>query len=458
MSALLASLPRAVLVLGLAAHRVAPRRAAEPAPKPDTYLCPNATGGAVDCFLDAVEHLYTMCRQVKSIEIIEFGYEKSDEGVNGAKSEYCVDKHRLSMTRPYQAALREATGSRAAVDGLRALHDLWLKALAELKWKPGESDDEYKARIAKPYDGLPRARDRRARRASRPPRPRPQRPPAKAAAAAAAAPAEPRARTEPRRARPPAPTPTRRRPIRELAAIFGDGGALARALPGFRFRPQQLAMAEAVAARHRRRARADRRGRHRHRQDLRLSRPGAALRRQGDRLDRHQDAAGPALPARPAAGARRAARAGDARAAQGPRQLRLPPSSRARRRRGPPAVARRRAAPAEDHRVLARVARPATAASSPTCRRTRRSGRSSRRRATTASASNCALPRRMLRAEGAQGRARGRRRRRQPPPVLRRRDAARRRAGRAAAGLQHGDPRRGAPAARTPRRCSSASS
>jgi ATP-dependent DNA helicase DinG len=32
-----------------------------------------------------------------------------------------------------------------------------------------------------------------------------------------------------------------------LAAIFGDGGTLARALPGFRFRAQQLAMAQAVA-------------------------------------------------------------------------------------------------------------------------------------------------------------------------------------------------------------------
>src|SRR4029450_926077 len=32
-----------------------------------------------------------------------------------------------------------------------------------------------------------------------------------------------------------------------LAAIFGEGGALARALPGFRFRPQQLEMADAVA-------------------------------------------------------------------------------------------------------------------------------------------------------------------------------------------------------------------
>ena len=95
-------------------------RSAEPAPKPDTYLCPHATGGAVDCFLHAVEHLYTMCRQVKSIEIIEFGYEKSAEGTNGAKSEYCVDKHRLSITRPYQSALREATPSRTGVDGLRA--------------------------------------------------------------------------------------------------------------------------------------------------------------------------------------------------------------------------------------------------------------------------------------------------------------------------------------------------
>ena len=127
-------------------------RSAEPAPKPDTYLCPHSTGGAVDCFLHAVEHLYTMCRQVKSIEIIEFGYEKSTEGTNGAKSEYCVDKHRLSITRPYQSALREATPSRSAVDGVRGLYDYWLKALADLKWIPGESDAEYKARIAKPYD------------------------------------------------------------------------------------------------------------------------------------------------------------------------------------------------------------------------------------------------------------------------------------------------------------------
>jgi hypothetical protein len=149
-------MPRPLAFVALLIALVAPLPAAaqkEPgAPKPDTYICPNAASSkAIECFLNAVEHLYTMCRQVKSIEIIEFGYDKSDEGVNGAKSEYCVDKHKVSMTRPYQAALKEATGSRAAVDGLRGLYDQWLKALADLKWVPGESDEQYKARVAKPY-------------------------------------------------------------------------------------------------------------------------------------------------------------------------------------------------------------------------------------------------------------------------------------------------------------------
>ncbi len=92
-----------------------------------------------------------MCKHVKSIEVLEFGYEQSEEGANGAKSEYCVDKHKISMVRPYQAALKEATGSRHAVDGLRGLYDLWLKSLVDLKWRPGESDADYKERTAKPY-------------------------------------------------------------------------------------------------------------------------------------------------------------------------------------------------------------------------------------------------------------------------------------------------------------------
>jgi hypothetical protein len=140
-----------VALLGTPALAAGEKKADTLAKGETTYICPNAAGGAVDCFLNAVEHLYTMCRQVKSIEIIEFGYEKSTEGTNGSKSEYCIDKHRVSIVRPYQLALREATGSRAAVDELRALYELWQKALVELKWAPGEKDDEYRQRVAKPY-------------------------------------------------------------------------------------------------------------------------------------------------------------------------------------------------------------------------------------------------------------------------------------------------------------------
>ena len=42
-----------------------------------------------------------------------------------------------------------------------------------------------------------------------------------------------------------APTPLDDDPA--LDAIFREGGTLARALPGFRFRSQQLAMAQAIA-------------------------------------------------------------------------------------------------------------------------------------------------------------------------------------------------------------------
>ena len=153
---------RARLVVSFVASFVAsfmiPAHAAEFIPNPsfvpkaDTYICPNSPGGAVECYLEAVAHLYTMCRNVKSIEIIEWGYEKSTEGTNGAKSEYCIDKHRLSMVRPYQAALKEATPNPEAVNKLRELQDLWAKSLIGLSWKPGETDEEYKARVAQPYD------------------------------------------------------------------------------------------------------------------------------------------------------------------------------------------------------------------------------------------------------------------------------------------------------------------
>src|SRR5690349_15292762 len=77
------------------------------------YVCPNADKGpALECYFDAIRHLYTMCRHVKSIEIIEWGYEKSSEGVNQAKSEYCIDKQRGNMKAPYQAALKDAGASK----------------------------------------------------------------------------------------------------------------------------------------------------------------------------------------------------------------------------------------------------------------------------------------------------------------------------------------------------------
>jgi hypothetical protein len=119
------------------------------------YVCPHADGQpALECFFDAVQHLYTMCRNVKSIEILEFGYEKSTEGTNGAKTEYCLDKQKQNIERPYKAALREVAKSKPAVEGVQHLQQMWLAAMKELQWRSGESDDDYKARVAKPYEAF----------------------------------------------------------------------------------------------------------------------------------------------------------------------------------------------------------------------------------------------------------------------------------------------------------------
>jgi hypothetical protein len=119
------------------------------------YVCPHADGQpAVECYFDAVQHLYTMCRNVKSIEVIEFGYEKSIEGTNGAKSESCLDKQKLNIAQPFAAALKQAKQSKQskqAIEGLNDLQRVWLAALTELRWHDGESDDQYKARVTKPY-------------------------------------------------------------------------------------------------------------------------------------------------------------------------------------------------------------------------------------------------------------------------------------------------------------------
>jgi hypothetical protein len=117
------------------------------------YVCPHADGQpALECFFDAVSHLYTMCRNVKAIEIIEFGYEKSTEGTNGAKSESCFEKQKQALAKTYQAAVKQVRKSKRVVDGLHGLQERWLSAMGHLKWRDGESDDDYKARVAKPYD------------------------------------------------------------------------------------------------------------------------------------------------------------------------------------------------------------------------------------------------------------------------------------------------------------------
>jgi hypothetical protein len=141
----------AVVLCATAAAVAAPAATAQKFQPGSNYICPNNSDTGLDCYLDAVSHLYTMCRHIKSIEVIEFGYDKSQEGVNGAKSEYCVDKQKINITRPYQAALTEVTSSKDAVNGLRMLQQLWLEALVALKWNPGESDDDYKTRVARPY-------------------------------------------------------------------------------------------------------------------------------------------------------------------------------------------------------------------------------------------------------------------------------------------------------------------
>jgi hypothetical protein len=217
-----------------------PARSAEFVPKPDfvpkadTYICPNVTGGAVECYLDAVPHLYTMCRQVKSIEIIEHGYEKSAEGTNGAKSEYCIDKHRLSMARPYQAALKEATPNAAAVDALRALQELWLKSLSELKWNPGETDEQYKARVAKPYEVFSErvTAVRAVLAASKDKAPPPSADKARRQTRHAAAQDQERQLSD---AALSTASAGARASDRELTAILGESGLLAGALPAFAF-------------------------------------------------------------------------------------------------------------------------------------------------------------------------------------------------------------------------------
>jgi hypothetical protein len=123
--------------------------------KVNPYICPTtANGSGFDCFLEAVPQTYTMCRQIKSIEILEYGMDGAQEGVNGAKTESCIDKHKLLIVRPYQAALRESTHSKEMVESLRKLYDFWLDSLAKLVPTQGEANATYKLRVDTPYAGF----------------------------------------------------------------------------------------------------------------------------------------------------------------------------------------------------------------------------------------------------------------------------------------------------------------
>ncbi len=145
---------RRALVLATFAAAFLPPAAAQRFDPGSRYICPNHQESGLDCYLDAVTHLYTMCRHVKSIEIIEFGMAKAQEGVNGAKSEYCVDKQKINIARPYHAALREATGWREVVDSLRTLQQLWLDSMVNLKYRSDEQADAYEDRVNRIYDEL----------------------------------------------------------------------------------------------------------------------------------------------------------------------------------------------------------------------------------------------------------------------------------------------------------------
>ncbi|HEX4523573.1 MAG TPA: hypothetical protein VH704_08635 [Casimicrobiaceae bacterium] len=121
----------------------------------DPYICPTALhGSGTDCFFEAVAQTYTMCRQVKSIEIIEFGLAGAQVGTHGAKTEGCIEKHKRLIARPYQAALREAGRNMGKVHGLQKLYATWENDLAKLTPGPEEIDEGYKERVARVYGDL----------------------------------------------------------------------------------------------------------------------------------------------------------------------------------------------------------------------------------------------------------------------------------------------------------------
>ena len=150
--ALAFSLTVSLAVLSVTVFGVVTSGEARALDKVDPYICPtNAQGSAIDCFLEAIPQTYTMCRHIKGIEIIEYGMAGQQEGVNGAKTDSCIDKHKLSLNLPYQASLRAARNP-AEVQSLRKLYATWLDSMVKLHPAPDENEIEYKERVVRPYD------------------------------------------------------------------------------------------------------------------------------------------------------------------------------------------------------------------------------------------------------------------------------------------------------------------
>jgi LPS sulfotransferase NodH len=143
---------RLALLALLAVSAVLPAASVYALDNVNPYICPTAfNGSGTDCFFEAVPHTYAMCHLVKSIEIMEFGLAGAQQGVNGAKTEGCIEKNKRLIARPYQAALREAGRDKRKVQGLQELYATWTRSLAELTPGLDEIDAGYKQRVTHPY-------------------------------------------------------------------------------------------------------------------------------------------------------------------------------------------------------------------------------------------------------------------------------------------------------------------
>ncbi|MDR1529729.1 MAG: hypothetical protein LBS40_04945 [Burkholderiales bacterium] len=118
------------------------------------FVCPHTDRiNATECFIDATEHLYTVCRQVKAIELIEHGFDKAEDGANAFKSDFCRRKQKVSMPPYFDAALREAQMffSCETIRHINELYAVWHTSLFALKQRPDETETEYQQRITVPY-------------------------------------------------------------------------------------------------------------------------------------------------------------------------------------------------------------------------------------------------------------------------------------------------------------------